>query len=159
MKATWVFMLVAAGACGPAPDRVFFEAPSEEQLDGVWSGIEEITTDDDLASNGTYGDYGRGFSFPVVLQFDGRGRFLLLTGNFPTSYRDETDRSCSGVYTKTGNTLRLMPFEQCRALPLTSYSMGRILPSGISLDARTGSSLSSLANYASVRVRFRLQRD
>ncbi|MGQ0563422.1 MAG: hypothetical protein ACT443_16315 [Gemmatimonadota bacterium] len=153
-----LFALTLA-ACDHVPERVFFQSPSEAELEGVWAGTGEITTDDDLASNSTYSEYGRGFAFPVVFSFDGRGRFSLFTGNLPTSYRDETDRTCSGVYTHRSGTLRLLPNEQCRALPLTQYTLGRILPDGISLEARTGSSLSSLASYASVRVRFRLERD
>ncbi|MGQ0813096.1 MAG: hypothetical protein ACT4O1_01360 [Gemmatimonadota bacterium] len=154
-----VLAVLAVAACGDVPERVFFEQPAPVQLTGVWVGTEEITTDEDIASNSSYGEYGKGFSFPVVIDFDGRGRFTLFTGNFPTSYRNEADRTCSGVYTQTSHTLRLLPNEQCRALPLTRFTIGRILPGGISLEARTGSSMSSLASYASVRVRFRLERD
>ena len=154
-----VLAVLAVSACGDVPERVFFEQPAPAQLEGVWTGIEEITTDEDIASNSSYGEYGKGFSFPVVLDFDGRGRFMLITGNFPTSYINPDDRSCLGVYTQRGHVIRLLPSEQCRALPLTQFTIGRTLPGGISLEARTGSSLSSLANYASVRVRFRLERE
>lgn len=157
MSAALVVLVLAA--CEPTTERVFFQEPSRTQLAGVWSGTEEITTDDDIAANSTYGDYGRGFNFPVVLQFDGRGRFTLFTGNFPASSYDESDRTCRGVYTQSSLTLRLLPDEQCRALPLHTYTIGRRLPNGITLDARTGTSLSSLASYASYRVTFRLEKD
>jgi len=153
------FFAATVVGCGDVPERVFFEQPSDAQLEGVWAGTEEITTDDDLASNGTYGNGGKGFSFPVVLQLDDRNRFSLWTSNFPTSYDDESDRSCSGVYTHSNATLRFFPSEQCRALPLSRFTIGRELGGGISLEARTGNSLDPLATYATVRVRFHLVRE
>lgn len=159
MKHLRILAVLALAACGDAPERVFFQQPAPQQLEGVWTGTEEITTDDDLASNSTYSEYGKGFSFPVVVQFDGRGRFHLWTGGFPTSYLDPSERSCSGVYTQSSASIRLLPSRQCRALPLTNFTLGRVLPTGITMEARTGASLSSLASYASIRVRFRLDRD
>jgi hypothetical protein len=122
---------------------------------GVWVGTGEITTDDDLAWNTTYGDT-RGFSFPVVVQFDGEGHFMLQTANFPTSYNNEAARSCSGAFAKSNASLQFFPSELCRALPLTKFTIGRILPSGISLEARTGGALNQSTAFVSMRVRFRL---
>jgi hypothetical protein len=158
-KLSLISVAALVAACGDVPERVFFEQPAPQQLEGVWSGTEEITTDDDLASNSTYSEYGKGFSFPVVVQFDGHGRFMLWTGNFSTSYLDPSARTCSGVYTQSNASIRLLPSEQCRALPLTNFTLGRVLPAGITMEARTGASLSSLATYASFRVRFRLDKD
>lgn len=152
-------LALTLSACDDIPERVFFEPPSPTQLAGTWSGTGEITTADDIASNGTYNEYGRGFDFPVVIIFDGRGRFQLYTGNFATSTWNEADRTCRGVYTQSNAMLRLLPDEHCRALPLTTFTIGRRLPNGITLDARTTSSTSSLANYASYRVTYRLTRD
>lgn len=161
MKKFVVFTALAMtlSACEDIPERVFFEQPAPTQLAGTWSGTGEITTADDIASNGTYNEYGRGFDFPVVISFDGRGRFQLFTSNFATSTWNEADRTCRGVYTQSNATLRLLPDEHCRALPLTTFTIGRRLPNGITLDARTTSSLSSLANYASYRVTYRLTKD
>lgn len=142
-------------ACDDKPTHVFIEAPSQAQLSGVWTGTGEITTDDDLAWNTTYGD-DRGFSFPVVIQFDGNGKFLLSTANFSTSYNNGSARTCSGVYSKSNATLQFFPGELCRALPLTRFTIGRTLPSGLSLEARTGSAINSSASFVNMRVRFRL---
>ena len=152
------FVLVFAG-CDADAERVFFSNREFTQLAGVWSGTEEITSNDDIASNSTFEEYGKGFSFPVVIQFDRQGRFALWTGNFPTSYDDVEARTCSGVYTQSNGSVRLLPSAQCRALPLTSYRIGRVLPDGITLEGTTNASPSSLATYASVRVNFRLTKD
>jgi hypothetical protein len=147
--------VLALVACDDKPTHVFAESPSQAQLDGVWTGVAEITTDDDLAWNTTYND-NRGFSFPVVIQFSGDGTFRLSTANFSTSYDNEAARTCGGVYSKSNSTLQFFPDELCRALPLTKFTIGRVLPSGITLEARTGSTLSPSASFVSMRVRFRL---
>ena len=151
---------VTLAACGPVPDRVFFEPPSDRQLSGVWSGTEEITTDNDITSNNNYpGTTAGGFSFPVVISFDGNGRFTLYTANFPTSYRYEEERTCTGVYTHANSVLQLYSGTQCRALPVSKYMLGRSLPSGIRLEARTNTSGDPMASYASVHVIFTLTRE
>jgi hypothetical protein len=149
-----VAVAVAVTACGPVPDRVFFEEPSKKNLTGVWSGTEEITTDDDITSNVNFpGTTQGGFDFPVVINFGTDGRFTLHTANFPTSYQYDEDRTCSGVYTHTNSTVQFFPSSLCRALPMTKFTLGRTLPSGISLEARTNTSGSAMASYASVHVR------
>lgn len=146
----------ALAACGPVPDHVFFQEPSRAQLSGVWTGVEEITTDEDIASNINFPGT-NGFSFPVVIQFDGNGRFILLTSNYPTSYVNDAARSCSGLYTQSNSSIAFFPHEVCRALPMSKYTVGRELSGGISFEARTNTSGSPLANYASVHVRFNLK--
>jgi hypothetical protein len=145
------------GACGDVPTQVYLEQPSDNGLAGAWSGIEEITTDNDITSNINFpGTTAGGFSFPVVILFDGHGQFTLLTSNYPTSYQNEEDRSCRGVYTRSGSSLSLYPASQCRALPMYKYVLGRTLPDGITLEARTNTSGDPMASYASVHVRFNL---
>lgn len=157
------FSAVAVGivlsACGPEPTHVFFGPPSESNLVGTWSGVEEITTAQDNASNIGYGDSDRGFSFPVVINFEDRGRFTLFTSGFPASYTDASVRTCSGAYTRNSTTISFFPGEGCRALPMTKYIIGRVLPSGITLEARSNSFGNASASYLSMRVFLRLQRD
>lgn len=151
-------LCLAVAACGPRPDTIFPEEPSDDVISGVWTGTEEITTENDITSNVTFPG-NAGFSFPVMIQFDGSNRFTLFTTNYATSPVDEAARSCSGVFTHRNNTLQFFPFEQCRALPMSKYTLGRTLPSGITLEARTNTSLSNLSSYASVHVRFNLERE
>lgn len=148
---------VVLATCGPVPEHVFFQEPSRAQLSGVWTGVEEITTDEDIASNINFPGT-NGFSFPVVIQFDGNGRFTLITSNYPVSYINDAARSCSGVYTQTNSSIAFYPSEVCRALPMSKYTMGRELSGGISFEARTNTSGSPMANYASVHVRFHLKK-
>ena len=42
---------------------------------------------------------------------------------------------------------------------MSTYVMGRTLPNGLSLEARTNTSGDPMASYASVHVRFDLQRE
>ncbi len=152
--------LIGWSACGPVPDRVFFEEPSDRQLSGVWSGTEEITSDNDITPNINFpGPTAGGFSFPVVVSFDGQGRFTLWTSNFPTSYDNEADRTCGGVYTHANAVLQFFPSEQCRALPMSKYTVGRVLAGGITLEARTGTTADPMASYESIHVRFNLKRE
>ena len=152
-----VAVAVAVASCGPVPDRVFFEEPQQQNLVGTWTGVEEITTDDDITSNINFpGTTQGGFSFPVVINFGADGRFTLYTANVPTSYRYEEDRTCSGAYSRKNATVQFYPSYLCRALPMSSYTLGRTLPSGISLEARTNTSGSTMASYASVHVRINL---
>jgi hypothetical protein len=158
-----ILILAAAAlcaACGDVPNQVYLEEPSDSRLSGAWSGVEEITTDNDITSNINFpGTTAGGFSFPVVILFDGTNRFTLLTSNFPTSYDNESDRSCTGIYARSGSMLSLYPGSQCRALPMFKYTIGRTLPDGISLEARTNTSGDPMASYASVHVRFNLTQD
>lgn len=158
--AVLAFALVGLAACGPAPERVFFEEPSDARLSGVWSGTEEITTDNDITPNENFpGPTAGGFSFPVVVSFDTDGRFTLWVSNYSASFYNEGDRTCSGVYTHANASVQFYPSDQCRALPMSKYVLGRTLPAGITLEARTNTSGDPMANYASVHVRFNLQRE
>ena len=163
-QSIYVVLLAVLGlsACGDAtaPTTVYNEEPSDARLTGAWSGTEEITTDNDITSNINFpGTTAGGFSFPVVITFDGGNRFTLFTSNYPASYLDESDRTCSGIYIRSNNTLQLFSTSDCRALPMTRYVMGRTLPDGISLEARTNTSGDPMASYASVHVRFNLTQD
>lgn len=150
---------LAVAACGDEPTHVFFGEPSDNNLVGTWSGMEEITTAQDNASNFTYSDSDRGFSFPVAINFDDRGRFTLFTANFPASYDYDSDRTCSGAYTRKSNTISFFPSHACRALPMTKYTIGRVLPGGISLEARSNTVGNASASYLTMRVFIRLERD
>ncbi|HEX6558847.1 MAG TPA: hypothetical protein VF021_05275 [Longimicrobiales bacterium] len=153
-------LCLAVAACGPRPDTIFFEEPSDSHLVGSWSGFEEITTDNDITSNINFpGPAAGGFSFPVMIRFDDASHFTLFTSNYPTSAVDESARSCSGVYTHTNAAVHFFPAQECRALPMSKFALGRTLPAGISLEARTNMSASALASYASVHVRFNLERE
>jgi len=152
-------LCLAAAACGTKPDRIIFEEPSGDRIVGVWSGVEEITTDNDITSNVAFPGTGAGgFSFPVIIEFQG-SRFTLTTSNFATSSADESARTCNGIFTRSGTSIQFFPAQQCRALPLNKYTVGRTLPEGMLLEARTNTSASSLASYASIHVRFNLDRE
>lgn len=137
-------MAMALPACGDEPTHVFFGEPSDSRLEGSWAGKEEIRTMQD----------NNAFSFPVLLQLDDDGRFTLFTTNYPASYDNEMDRTCSGAYTRSGNSVAFFPSEACRALPLTKFTLGRVLPDGVTLEARSPN-----PSYASIRVFFWLERD
>ena len=136
-------MGLAAAACGEEPTHVFWAEPSDSRLVGTWTGVEEIRTMQD----------NNAFSFPILLNLDDDNRFTLFTAHYPASYDNESDRTCSGAYVRSGNTLTFFPAHSCRALPLTKFTMGRVLPGGVTLEARSNSS------YASIRVLIRLERD
>jgi hypothetical protein len=150
-------LAVVVAGCDVDPTHVFFESPTDANLVGNWSGIEEITTAEDNSPNvGSPAD--RGFSFPVVINLTSDGRFTLITAGYPTSFDNQSDRSCSGVYTRRANTVTFFPRESCRALPMTRYTVGRVLPSGITLNANTNS-VGNPAPYLTMRVFMRLERD
>lgn len=145
-------------ACGPEPTHVFFESPSVANLVGTWSGTEEITTAEDNSPNvGSPAD--RGFTFPVVINFDNQGRFTLFTTGYAASFDNDSDRTCSGAYTRKSNTISFFPSESCRALPMTKYSIGRVLPTGITLEASSNAVGNASASYLTMRVFIRLDRD
>jgi hypothetical protein len=151
-------MFLAAG-CGTKPDRIIFEEPSSDRITGVWSGIEEITANDDITSNIAFPGTGAGgFSFPVIIQFDGRN-FTLITSGYATSSFDDRARTCSGVFTRSGTSIQFFPVQECRALPMNKFTVGRTLPNGMSLEARSNTTASALATYANVHVRFNLDRE
>jgi hypothetical protein len=144
---------VLCAACEDTDDPVFiFEESAQLELVGVWAGMAEITTVQNAGTN-----FGGGFAFPVVLTLHADRRFELITANFSTSYDDESDRDCKGAYTVDLNSVRFFSEETCRALPLSRYSVGRVIPFGITLQASTANSLNQ--SNASIRVLMRLDRD
>lgn len=153
-----VVVMAAVSACEPLPETFSLNEADNTKLIGVWSGIEEMTTAEDLGSNTNFPGT-PGFSFPVIITFDANNRFTLVTSNFPTSYRYEEDRTCSGVYSRSGYMISFFPTQLCRALPMSKFTIGRELSGGISFDARSNMSTSSMANYTSMYVRFNLVRE
>jgi hypothetical protein len=122
---------------------------------GVWTGVEEITTIEDISSNVPFGDRGeRGFSFPVALTLSANGRFEL----WASALTSEAQRygPCEGIYRKRGNSLEFFPERHCRALPLPRYTLGSVLPRGLTLEASTANTMTTGA--ANVRVRLTLDR-
>ena len=158
-KLSTVVVAVLLFGCGPEPTHVFFAEPSEANLQGSWAGVEEITTAQDNASNIGYSDSDRGYSFPVVINFESNNRFTLFTSGYPASYDNTTDRTCSGAYTRTSTTITFFPSKSCRALPMTKYNIGRTLPSGVTLEARSNTVGNSSASYLTMRVFIKLARD
>jgi hypothetical protein len=153
-----VLLVAALAACDDKPTHIFFEAPSEANLVGTWVGTAEITTAEDIANNvGAPTD--RGFNFPVVITLDGSNRFTLFTSGYPTDFTDAGDRTCQGAYTRTSRSLSFFPTEACRALPMTTYTIGRVLPAGITLTARSNAATGSATQYLTTRVFMRLDRD
>jgi hypothetical protein len=150
---------VVLAGCGPEPTHVFFGEPSESNLVGSWAGVEEITTAQDNASNIGYSDSDRGFSFPVVINFEPNGRFTLFTSGYPASYTNDADRTCSGAYTRNSTTISFFPASSCRALPMNKFNIGRTLPSGVTLEARSNVVGNASASYLSMRVFIKLARD
>ena len=155
-------MLLAAAlvaACDAEPNLFTFQAPTDESLIGSWSGFEEITTAEDNAGNvGSPAD--RGYSFPVVLNLEAGGRFTLFTSGYPTSFSNPDDRSCSGAYTRNDSrSITFFANESCRALPMAKFTIGRVAPAGITLESRSTAVNNPAANYLTMRVFFRLDRD
>lgn len=145
--------------CGPEPTHVFYAEPSEANLVGSWSGVAEITTAQDNAANIGYSDSDRGYSFPVVINFESSNRFTLITAGYPASYDNTTDRTCAGAYTRNSNTISFFPTRSCRALPMSKYVIGRVLPGGVTLEARSNTVGNSSASYLTMRVFIKLERD
>lgn len=145
--------------CDADPNAFFFQGPTDANLVGSWSGFEEITTAEDNAGNvGSPAD--RGFRFPILINLHGDGRFTLLTSGYPTSFNDPNDRSCSGLYSRTDSrSISFFPNESCRALPMTRFTIGRVAPAGITLEARSTVVNNPAASYLTMRVFIRLDRD
>jgi hypothetical protein len=155
------FLPIAAlmAACDVDPDAVFFQSPSDANLVGSWTGTEEITTAEDNSGNvGSPAD--RGHQFPIVLNLDATGRFTLFTSGYPTSFERPEDRSCSGTYARSDSrSISFFPNESCRALPMTKFTIGRTLPDGITLEAKSLAVNNPAASYLTMRVFIRLDRD
>lgn len=155
---SYVMLVAALAACDDKPTHVFFAAPTEENLIGTWVGSEEISTAEDIAGNiGAPSD--RGFNFPVVITFHDDNRFTLLTSGYPTDFGDGTERICRGVFTHDSRSISFFPADACRALPVSTYTVGRVLPTGITLTARSNAAVGSASQYLTMRVFIRLNRD
>ena len=154
---------VLLAACGDAnfPTQVQVEDPSPNRLTndgtvGTWVGTEEITTDEDIASNQNFPGT-NGYMFPVVVQLDGSGRFTLITSNYPTSYTNDADRSCTGVYSHANASIQFYSTTSCRALPMTKYVIGRDLSGRLTFEARTNTSTPTYV-FTSIHVIFNLSK-
>jgi hypothetical protein len=155
---TYVMLAAGLAACDDKPTHVFFAAPTDEQLVGTWVGSEEISTAEDISGNiGAPSD--RGFNFPVVITFDDNQRFTLITAGYPTDFEDGTERVCHGVFTHDSRSISFFPAGACRALPMSTYTVGRVLPTGITLTARSNAAVGSATQYMTMRVFMRLNRD
>lgn len=155
---SYLLLAAAVAACDDKPTHVFFEAPSEANLVGTWVGTAEITTAEDIGNNiGAPSD--RGFAFPVVITLDGSNRFTLITSGYPTDFQNGFDRTCAGAFTRTSRTVSFFPRQACRALPMTTYTLGRVLPTGITLTARSNAATGSATQFMTTRVFMRLERD
>lgn len=152
-----MLLLLAVLAAGCDDDEIggVIGHSAQTSVVGVWSGFEEITTAEDPGSN-TGSPADRGFSFPVLLEIRSDGRFTLITSGFSTSFDEESDRTCSGFWTREGHTISFFPVESCRALPMTRYVVGVAAPTGITLNASTGSQ--PFTSPVTMRVFIRLDR-
>jgi hypothetical protein len=155
---TLVLATLFTASCDEDPNDPVFIYQEGARLDlvGIWSGIEEITSAEDPGFNLGVGNE-RGYTFPVVLRLHVGRTFELTTVNFPTSFDDDFDRTCVGTWVPDVTSVHFFPESTCRALPLSRYSVGRVLPFGITLQASTADSFGQ--NNASIRVRLRLDRD
>jgi hypothetical protein len=154
-------LLIVLAACDVDSINVFSSEPSPTRnlnLLGTWSGFAEITTAEDIAIN-TGSPADRGFNFPIVINLDTNNRFTLFTSGYPTSFSNEFDRSCVGIYTRGSNTISFFPNESCRALPMTKYVIGVAVPNGITLQANSNTVGNPAANYLTMRVFMRLERE
>jgi hypothetical protein len=131
-----------------------FQESARFDLVGVWAGVEDITTVE--GGSGAAGP-SRGFSFPVTLTLRADGTFRLFTGNLPASYFSDEDRVCEGVFTRQNSSVQFFPAQACRALPLATYAVGRVLPFGLTLQASTANT--GQYSAASIKVQLRLDRD
>ena len=158
MKRLAVFLLAAVLACDDDNEfGLVTGGATAGNLDGLWFGVEEITTAEDPGLN-TGSPADRGFVFPVLLDLRRNGRFELVTSGFQVSFDDESERSCRGVYVRQGHTISFFPEQACRALPLVKYSVGSVAPRGITLQANSRVP-NNAAPYLTMRVFFRLDRD
>jgi hypothetical protein len=133
-----------------------FQESARLDLVGVWAGVEDITTVEGVGSSVSAGP-SRGYSFPVTLTLRADGTFRLFTGNLPASYFSEEDRICEGVFTRQNSSVQFFPAQACRALPFTTYAVGRVLPFGLTLQASTVNT--GQYSAASIKVQLRLDRD
>jgi hypothetical protein len=151
LRAAVALALVLPGCDG---EGVLVFGPDEEDLAGVWVGVEEITGVDDAVAAP-----GHGFSFPVALDLEADGDFVLRSFGFPVEEAGE-DRVCRGIFQVEGSTMRFFPNDLCRALPLNRYTIGWFAPDGLILEASTLQATGEPgAGVADIRVRIRVERD
>jgi hypothetical protein len=157
------YLIIAASlsACDIDSVNVFPEdqIPSPDfNLVGTWTGFEEISTVQDIATN-TGSPADRGYNFPIVVTLQADNRFTLFTSGYPTSFENEFERTCIGIYTQQNRTISFFPNESCRALPMTKYVLGAAVPNAITLSANSNSVGNPAANYLTMRVFMRLERE
>jgi len=142
------------------PEGILFFDPLPEQLVGLWTGIEEITTRGDRVL-GPGGTGQGGFSFPVALELTKDRGFTLRSFGFPVGGNGGGDSFCAGVFRAEGQTIEFFPNSACRALPLNRFTIGRFFPDGLVLEAETGHALPGTASSAAadIRVMIRVERD
>jgi hypothetical protein len=150
---TVVWLGVLFASCDQPSELVVGNAVPADVV-GLWVGQEDITTAEDPGSGNNMGSLG--FTFPVALHLQEDGRFRLTTTNFATRFDNEAARTCDGIYTRRGGTIEFFANRACRALPLSRFSMGRVLPRGLHLNATTARQGSS---PASIRVIIRVNRE
>jgi hypothetical protein len=131
-----VLLAVLLVGCEGDDATVFFGSPPGTNVIGSWVGFTEITTADDIGTN-TGSPADRGFTFPVFFDIAPNGRFTLITSGYATSFDEESERTCSGIWTREGYTISFFPTESCRALPMTRYVVGVVAPNGITLQANS----------------------
>ena len=131
-------------------------------LAGLWTGHAEITSVEDAPRPTLAGATQRGFAFPVALELRADRVFTLRSFGYPiVGASAEDERFCSGVFALEGNRIEFFPDDVCPALPLHRFTIGGWFPDGLELVAATRPALPGqvFGDEASVRVRFRLQRD
>jgi hypothetical protein len=150
-----VVLLLGVFCACDSETNLFFADPLPDSLYGQWIGSVEITTQENPGSGPTLGP--RGYSFPVALNFGRDRHFRLNTVNFPALYNDEYSRICEGTFARDGIKMEFFADRACRALPLTKYTVGRLLPSGLTLEASTANT--PMYTPATIRVHFRIHRE
>lgn len=153
-----VALLLAAAACEVGDGGLLVGGVSgPASLVGVWTGTEEITGADDIGEV-PVGSIEEGVRFPVSLRLTAKGRFTLRVFGFPVAAGTES-RVCRGVYEGEGRTLVFFPDTTCRPLPLSRYVIGRTLPDGLTLEARTEREATGKEPVGDIRVFIDVQRD
>lgn len=131
-------------------------------LVGLWTGHAEITSAEGVSRLTGTGTIQNGFAFPVALELRADRLFTLRSFGYPIVGASAGDkRFCSGVFALEGSRIEFFPDDVCPALPLHRFTIGGWFPDGLELEAATRPALPGqvFGEAASVRVRFRLQRD
>jgi len=131
-------------------------------LDGLWTGVGEITSAERTTPVTGTDAVRDGFAFPVALELHRDREFTLRSFGYPIiGAPTEEQRFCRGVFAVRGNTIEFFPDDVCPALPLYKYTIGRSFPRGLELEARTRPTVPGrvFGESVSIRVRFDLQRE